>query len=60
MSADFVIQIIVELIRTFLIEGLVERVRTMALMGRPRGMQAVRRHIHKTVRRRLLYRLSTE
>ena len=60
MLADTIIEIVVELIRSFLIDGLVERVRKPRPQPRLRGIGEVRRHVHRTTRNRLFNRLSTE
>jgi hypothetical protein len=60
MLAETFIEIIVELIRGFLVEGLLERVLNVRLQPRLRGIEQVRRHVHQTNRARLLNRLSTE
>jgi len=60
MLADIVLQLVVELIRSLLIEGLVERARGVRFPRGPRGIEEVRRHVHRGIRKRLLNRLSTE
>jgi len=60
MLADIVLQLVVELIRGLLIEGLVERARGIRFHRSPRGIEEVRRHVHRGIRKRLLNRLSTE
>jgi hypothetical protein len=50
----------VELIRSLLIEGLVERGLKFRLPRRLRGVDGVRREAHLKNRERLLNRLSTE
>lgn len=60
MLADTLIELIANVVRTLLIEELVERVRKLRPEGQVRGMSAVRRHVQRVNRRRLLNRLSTE
>jgi hypothetical protein len=60
MLADSLIEILVALIRSLLIEGLFERVRKLRPSPQLRGIAEVRRHVHRTNRERLLNRLSTE
>jgi hypothetical protein len=62
MQIDPVLNIIVEALRSALIDVVSERVRRKAeaLGGRGlQGMPAVRRHVLRRARRRLLHRLST-
>lgn len=60
MLVDTLIEIVVELIRSLVIEGLIERARNLLFKPRPRGIADVRRHVHRTTRNQLLNRLSTE
>ena len=60
MLADSLIEILIELIRSLLIDGLVDRVRKLRPPPRLRGIGAVRGHVHRANRDRLLNRLSTE
>lgn len=60
MLADSVIELIASLIRTLLIEELVERVRKLRPDRQLHGMSAVRSHVQGANRRRLLNRLSTD
>ena len=60
MLVDTLIELIASVIRTLLIEELVERVRKVRTERSLRGMSAVRRHVQHANRRRLLNRLSTE
>ena len=60
MFADSLIELIASVIRTLLIEELVERVRKVRPDRRLHGMSAVRRQVQHANRRRLLNRLSTE
>jgi hypothetical protein len=58
---ETVIAIIVDVVRTFLVEAVSERL--TGISGRfrrgPRGMAEVRRHVHRECRQRLRSRLST-
>jgi hypothetical protein len=56
---EILIEFIFETGRTVLIERLSERVRRVRIR-RLKGMVEVRRHVHRTNRRRLFNRLSTE
>jgi hypothetical protein len=60
---DNLVDLVAELIRILFVDGLSELVRKLAgrfnFRGRVRGMSAVRRHVHRQCRRRLLNRLST-
>ena len=60
MLVDSLIELIVAMIRTLLIEEFVERVRKLRPERRVNGMSAVRRHVQHANRSRLLNRLSTE
>ena len=60
MVTDIFIEITVELIRSLLVEGVVERAQKLRLRPRLRGIRDVRRHVHFVTRKRLLNRLSTE
>jgi hypothetical protein len=60
MLAECLIEILVELIRSLLIDGLVDRVRKLRPQPPLRGIGEVRRHIHRVARNRLVNRLSTE
>ncbi len=53
-------ELIVEMIRTLLVEAVSERVRAVWLRRGLRGMRDVHRHLHFATRKRLLQRLSTE
>jgi hypothetical protein len=57
---EVLIAIIIDLIRTVLIEAASDRVRRLKLPRRLRGMRDVRRYVHRKTRERLLNRLSTE
>jgi hypothetical protein len=59
MLAESLIEILVELIRSLLIDGLFDRVRKLRPSPRLRGLGDVRRHVHRANRERLLNRLST-
>ena len=52
------IALMVDFIRTLLIEVVSDRVSGLRTRGRMRGMKDVRRRLHRTTRRRLLHRLS--
>jgi hypothetical protein len=54
------IALIVDFIRTLLIEVVSDRVHGLRFRPRLRGMKDVRHHLHRTTRRRLLNRLSTD
>jgi hypothetical protein len=60
---DTIVEVIANMLRTLLVEQLSERVlrriQGSSASARLRGMAAVRRHIHRQCRRRLLNRLST-
>ena len=60
MLVDSLIELIVAMIRTLLIEELVDRVRKLRPERHVNGMSAVRRRVQRANRRRLLNRLSTE
>jgi hypothetical protein len=60
MLVDTLIELIISMIRTLLIEELVERIRKLRPERHLHGMSAVRRHVLHTNRQRLLNRLSTE
>jgi hypothetical protein len=60
MLVDSLVELIAAVIRTLLIEELVERVRKLRPERRLKGMSAVHRHVQHANRRRLLNRLSTE
>jgi hypothetical protein len=57
---ETLIALIVDFIRTLLIEAASDRVRGLRPRRRLRGMKDVRRHVHRATRRRLLHRLSPE
>jgi len=63
MLLNVVFEFMAELMRTLLVDESVERVsskaRSLRLPRRLRGMQQVRRHIHRQCRRRLFDKLST-
>ena len=59
LIVETIIQLIIEIGRTALVEELSERVRRVQIR-RIKGIEQVRRHIHRTTRRRLFDRLSTE
>ena len=60
---DNLFDLFAELIRVLIVDGLSERVRKLSgrisFRSRVRGMIAIRRHVHRRCRRRLLNRLST-
>lgn len=56
---DLVFDIAVEFLRSLLIEVVSQHVRNASLPRKLRGMNEVRRHVHRTTQRRLLNRLST-
>ena len=60
---DILFELVVDLIRSLLADGLSDRVRVgvarFRFGRRVRGMHAVRRHIHRECRRKLFQRLST-
>ena len=58
---EALIAIIVDVIRTFLVDALSERLASFNGRFRrgPRGMAGVRRHLHRQCRQRLRRRLST-
>ena len=60
---ETIFELVVDIIRSLLIDGLSERVsggvRRFRIGPPLRGMHAVRRHIHRQCRRRLFQRLST-
>ena len=56
---EIIVELIIETGRTLLVEELSERIRRVRIR-RLKGMTAVRRHIQRATRRRLLNRLSTE
>ncbi len=60
MLVDSLIELIVAVIRTLLIEELVERVRKLRPGCRVDRMLDLHRHVQQANRRRLLNRLSTE
>jgi len=60
MLVDSLIELIVAMIRTLLIEELVERVRKLRPERRANGVSDVHRHVQHANRRRLFNRLSTE
>ena len=49
----------IDFVRTLFTEAVSDRVRNLRLPRRLRGMEDVRRHLHRSTRRRLLNRLST-
>ena len=60
LKLETLIALIVDFIRTLLIEAVSSRVRSLRPRRRLRGMKDVRRHLHCATRRRLLHRLSPE
>lgn len=61
MKIEIIVEFISEVIRTLFVEESADRARrlTWKLTARPRGMQQLRKHVHRQVRRRLFDRLST-
>lgn len=63
VKLEQLIDLVIELLRALCVEVLSEHVRklteTFPLRNRPRGMAAIRRHVHRRCRRRLLNRIST-
>ena len=57
---ETLISLIVDFIRTLLIEEVSDRVRSFRPRRRLRGMKDVHRHVHHETRQRLFNRLSTE
>jgi hypothetical protein len=55
-----ILSLLFDLLRTFLIEVLSDRVRRVRIRAKLTGMENVRRYVHRETRRRLLNRLSTE
>jgi hypothetical protein len=60
MLPQMLFELVCEVIRTLLVEGVSDRVRTLRARPRLQGMKAVHRHVHSVTRERLLQRLSTE
>ena len=58
-NLDIVVELIIEIGRTFLIGELSERIRRARMTGKLHGMAGVRRHVHLATRRRLLNKLLT-
>jgi len=62
-NLERIIGFMAELIRTLLVDGLSERVRSglrrLIPRRQPHGMAGVRRHLHQRTRRRVFNRLST-
>ena len=59
-NLEIFITFIADFVRTLLTEVVSDRVRGLRLRPRLRGMKQVRGHVHRTTRRRLLDRISTE
>lgn len=61
---DIFIELLADLLRAMIVDGFAERVRKLGaalrLRAVPRGMGAVRRHIHHRTRAKLLSKLSTK
>ena len=57
---EIFITFIADLVRTLLSEVVSDHIRGVRLRPRLRGMKEVRGHVHRTNRRRLLNRISTE
>ena len=60
MLPAMLFELLCEMVRTLLVEGLFDRVRDLRIRPRLRGMNDVHRHIRSATRKRLLKRLSTE
>ena len=61
-NLDFLVQMAADLLRTLLIEEISERVQTqlqVRSVRRLKGLDAVRRHVHRRCRQNLMKRLST-
>lgn len=60
---ETIVALLADLIRVLVVDGGAELVRKLAgqfqFRSTPRGMAALRRHIHRRTRKRLLGRLST-
>ncbi len=60
MLPEILVELIIEMVRTLLVEEASDRVLAMRPCRRLRGMNDVHRHVRAATRRRLLKRLSTE